>query len=44
MPGNFTPVVNKVCDKSIGFHFGNGRLHDTKGKIDKKTTAWREGR
>ena len=42
MPGNFTPVVNKVCDKSIGFHFGNGRLHDTKGKIDKKTTSWRD--
>jgi hypothetical protein len=44
MPGNFTPIVNKVCDKSIGFHFGNGRLHDTKGKVDKKTTSWRDAR
>jgi hypothetical protein len=41
MPATFTPVANKVCDKSIGLHFANGRLHDTDGNIEKKSTAWR---
>jgi hypothetical protein len=41
MPSSFTPVANKVCDKSIGFHFANGRLHDTNGVVEKKATAWR---
>ncbi len=41
MPRNFIPVANKVCDKSIGFHFANGKIHDTNGDKDKKGTAWR---
>ncbi len=41
MPWSFVPIANKVCDKSIGFHFANGRLHDTNGVLDKKSTAWR---
>jgi hypothetical protein len=41
MPWSFLPIANKVCDKSIGFHFANGRLHDTNGVIDKKSTSWR---
>jgi hypothetical protein len=41
MPMNYTPIANKVCDKSIGFHLANGKIHDTSGIIDKKSTAWR---
>lgn len=41
MPASFTPIANKVCDKSIGLHFANGRIHDTDGNIEKKSTAWR---
>lgn len=41
MPNNFLPIANKVCDKSIGFHFANGKIHDTNGVVDKKSTNWR---
>jgi len=41
IPSSFSPVANKICDKSIGLHFANGKLHDTNGRIDKKTTSWR---
>jgi hypothetical protein len=41
MPKSYVPVSNKVCDKSIGFHFANGKIHDTNGAIDKKGTNWR---
>lgn len=41
MPGLFKPVSNKVCDKSIGFHYANGKIHDTNGEIDKRGTSWR---
>lgn len=41
MPVGYTPIVNKVCDKSIGFHFANGKIHDTDGNIEKKSTNWR---
>lgn len=41
MPKNYTPIANKVCDKSIGFHLANGKIHDTNGIQDKKSTAWR---
>jgi maltodextrin utilization protein YvdJ len=41
MPKSYTPIANKVCDKSIGFHFANGKIHDTNGHLEKKSTAWR---
>lgn len=41
MPSSFKPIANKVCDKSIGFHYANGKLHDTNGVIDKRGTNWR---
>ena len=41
MPKSYTPIANKVCDKSIGFHFANGKIHDTNGIVDKKSTTWR---
>jgi hypothetical protein len=41
MPSTFIPLANKVCDKSIGMHFANGKIHDTNGVIDKKGTNWR---
>ena len=41
MPQDYIPIENKICDKSIGYHFANGKIHDTKGAKDKKTTAWR---
>ena len=41
MPKNIIPVENKVCDKSLGIHIANGKIHDTNGKIDKKSTIWR---
>lgn len=33
MPKDFIPSANKVCDKSIGFHLANGKIHDTNGDI-----------
>ena len=44
MPESFAPVENKVCDRSIGFHFANGKIHDTNGEREKKTTSWRSVR
>jgi hypothetical protein len=41
MPQDFSAIENKICDKSIGFHFANGKIHDTKGVKEKKTTSWR---
>ena len=41
MPQDFVPQVNKICDKSIGFHFANGKVHDTNGLKDKRGTKWR---
>ena len=41
MPRTFVPIANKVCDKSIGFHFANGKIHDTNGDKEKKGTSWR---
>ena len=31
MPQNFVPIENKLCTRSIGFHFANGKVHDTNG-------------
>ena len=36
MPIGYTPQANKICDKSIGLHYANGRLHDTNGEKNKK--------
>ena len=44
MPIAYTPVANKICDRSIGLHYANGRLHDTNGQKAKKTTAWRQAK
>jgi len=41
MPQEYTPVENKICEKGLGFHFANGKVHDTKGSKEKRTTAWR---
>lgn len=41
MPFDYTPLANKLCDKSIGFHLGNGKIHDTNGDKEKKSTKWR---
>ena len=41
IPQDFLPVENKICDKSIGYHVSNGKLHDTNGDKDRKTTIWR---
>jgi len=41
MPYNITPIENKVCDKALGIHIANGKIHDTNGIIDKKSTTWR---
>jgi hypothetical protein len=41
MPRDYKVVENKICVKSIGFHFANGKVHDTNGVKDKQTTAWR---
>ena len=41
MPQDYVPIENKICEKSLGFHFANGKIHDTKGKKDKKGTSWR---
>jgi len=31
MPGDYEIVENKICVKSIGLNFANGKLHDTNG-------------
>ena len=41
MPRDYIPVENKICEKSLGFHIANGKIHDTKGNKEKKTTSWR---
>lgn len=41
MPYDFVITENKICDKSIGYHFANGKIHDTNGSIQKKSTTWR---
>lgn len=41
MPTDFIATENKICDKAIGYHFGNGKIHDTNGDHNKKSTAWR---
>ena len=41
MPKDYIPVENKICEKALGFHFANGKVHDTKGIKEKKTTSWR---
>jgi hypothetical protein len=41
MPRGYVPAENKICEKSLGFHLANGRVHDTKGNKERKTTAWR---
>lgn len=41
MPKKYLPISNRICEKSIGFHFANGKIHDTNGLIDKKGTSWR---
>ena len=41
MPKDFIPIANKVCDKSIGLHVANGKIHDTNGNKEKKGTNWR---
>ena len=44
MPENFVPEENKICNRSIGFHFATGKIHDTNGNKDKKVTQWRVAR
>ena len=41
MPEDFVAVENKICDKSLGYHFANGKIHDTSGERSKKSTKWR---
>jgi hypothetical protein len=41
MPEDFVAVENKICDKSLGYHFANGKIHDTAGDRSKKSTKWR---
>lgn len=41
IPKNFLPVENKICDKSIGYHLSNGKIHDTKEDKEKSVTSWR---
>jgi hypothetical protein len=41
LPFDYIPIANKLCDKSIGLHLGNGKIHDTNGDVDKKSTKWR---
>lgn len=42
MPEDYIPTENKICVKSLGFHFANGKVHDTKGEKTKQSTQWRE--
>ena len=41
MPEDVVITENKICDKSIGYHYANGKIHDTNGNREKKSTAWR---
>ena len=42
MPRKYKVEANKICSSGLGFHLGNGKIHDTNGVRDKKSTAWRE--
>ena len=42
MPQDFTPIENKICERSIGFHYANGKVHDTNGNKEKRGTKWRK--
>ena len=42
MPQDFTPVEHKICERSIGFHYANGKVHDTNGDKEKRGTKWRK--
>ncbi len=42
MPKEYAVTENKICVKSLGYHFANGKIHDTKGVRDKQSTSWRE--
>lgn len=44
MPKDFAPIQNKLCDRSIGFNFATGKIHDTNGDIGRKATSWRVAR
>ena len=35
-------VENKICVKSIGFNYANGKIHDTDGRKERNSTKWRE--
>ena len=41
MPQDYNPIENKICERSLGFHFANGKVHDTKGNKEKRGTSWR---
>ena len=41
MPKDYTPIEHKICEKSIGLHFGNGKVHDTDGNKNRRSTKWR---
>lgn len=41
MPLDYLPIENKICVKSFGYHFANGKIHDTNGVKDKQSTSWR---
>ena len=41
MPKNYIPIEDKIYEKSLGLHIANGNIHDTNGRIDKKSTSWR---
>ena len=44
MPQDFEPIENKICNRSIGFHYANGKIHDTNGDREKEKTKWRLAR
>lgn len=31
MPKDYATSENKICVKSLGLHFANGKVHDTNG-------------
>ena len=41
MPSDFVPEANKICVQAIGFNLCSGKVHDTKGRKEKKSTSWR---
>ena len=41
MSQEFIPLENKICERSIGFHYANGKVHDTNGSKEKRGTKWR---